>query len=240
MTAELRQAWDVPSRPRPITSSAPARSSAPPTCRPIGGSACRSPGCSICGSTPRTRSRGDFGVPIVYRTLSEACRAGDGGGVVFDVAVPGDQMLGVLQCLPRGAAVLIQKPMGEDLAAARDDPRHLPRRGAGRRDEFPAAVQPERAGAARSARRAAARRDRRHRSAAGRCGSRGSCGRFMRGAPRLEVLYHSIHYLDTIRLLAGEPRRRLLPGGRASRDCRSFATRAARSSSTTAIACAAR
>jgi predicted dehydrogenase len=27
----------------------------------------------------------------------------------------------------------------------------------------------------------------------------------MRGLPRLEVLYHSIHYLDTIRLLAGEP-----------------------------------
>jgi predicted dehydrogenase len=28
---------------------------------------------------------------------------------------------------------------------------------------------------------------------------------FMRGLPRLEVLYHSIHYLDTIRMLAGEP-----------------------------------
>ena len=27
----------------------------------------------------------------------------------------------------------------------------------------------------------------------------------MRGLPRLEVLYHSIHYLDTIRLIAGEP-----------------------------------
>ena len=28
---------------------------------------------------------------------------------------------------------------------------------------------------------------------------------FLRGAPRLEVLYHSIHYLDVIRWLAGEP-----------------------------------
>ena len=34
---------------------------------------------------------------------------------------------------------------------------------------------------------------------------------FMRGLPRLEVLYHSIHYLDTIRMLIGEPARRLLP-----------------------------
>jgi predicted dehydrogenase len=29
---------------------------------------------------------------------------------------------------------------------------------------------------------------------------------FLKGAPRLEVLYHSIHYLDTIRAIAGEPR----------------------------------
>jgi predicted dehydrogenase len=29
---------------------------------------------------------------------------------------------------------------------------------------------------------------------------------FLRDAPRLEILYHSIHYLDTIRSIAGEPR----------------------------------
>jgi predicted dehydrogenase len=29
---------------------------------------------------------------------------------------------------------------------------------------------------------------------------------FMIGAPRLELVYHSIHYLDAIRLLAGDPR----------------------------------
>ncbi len=29
---------------------------------------------------------------------------------------------------------------------------------------------------------------------------------FLERAPRLEILYHSIHYLDTIRALAGEPR----------------------------------
>src|SRR5262249_25714049 len=29
---------------------------------------------------------------------------------------------------------------------------------------------------------------------------------FLKGAPRLEVLYHSIHYLDAIRAIAGEPR----------------------------------
>jgi predicted dehydrogenase len=29
---------------------------------------------------------------------------------------------------------------------------------------------------------------------------------FLEGAPRLEILYHSIHYLDAIRSIAGEPR----------------------------------
>ena len=61
-----------------------------------------------------------FGIPTVYRTLTEACQAGADGAVVFDVAVPGDQVLGVLRCLPEGSAVLIQKPMGEDLAMARE------------------------------------------------------------------------------------------------------------------------
>ena len=59
---------------------------------------------------------------------------------------------------------------------------------------------------------------------------------FLERAPRLEILYHSIHYLDTIRWLAGEPDGRLLPGGRPPGACRSSATRAARSSSTTGIA----
>ena len=63
---------------------------------------------------------------------------------------------------------------------------------------------------------------------------------FLERAPRLEVLYHSIHYLDAIRWIAGEPRRRVLPRASASRRCRSSATRAARSSSTTATGSAAR
>src|SRR5207302_1058665 len=57
-----------------------------------------------------------FAVPQVFGSLDEAARF---AGVIFDVAVPGDQIHGVLQRLPQGAAVLIQKPMGEHLAAAR-------------------------------------------------------------------------------------------------------------------------
>src|SRR4029077_2602672 len=38
---------------------------------------------------------------------------------VFDVAVPGDQIHAIVGRLPQGSAVLIQKPMGENLDAAR-------------------------------------------------------------------------------------------------------------------------
>ena len=39
---------------------------------------------------------------------------------------------------------------------------------------------------------------------------------FLERAPRVEVPYHSIHYLDAIRWIAGEPVGRVLPERRAS------------------------
>jgi predicted dehydrogenase len=40
--------------------------------------------------------------------------------VIFDIALPASMFADALRCLPRGAHVLIQKPMGEDLAQARE------------------------------------------------------------------------------------------------------------------------
>ncbi len=39
-------------------------------------------------------------------------------GVVFDVAIPPENIASVLERMPSGAAVLIQKPLGRDLADA--------------------------------------------------------------------------------------------------------------------------
>ena len=64
--------------------------------------------------------------------------------VIFDLAVPGDQILGILEQLPRGAAVLIQKPMGPDLETARAIRACCRDRGLTARGQFPAPVQPER------------------------------------------------------------------------------------------------
>jgi predicted dehydrogenase len=201
----LRQAWERPSRPRPIViigAGAIVSTAHLPAYRRL-----RFPIAGIFDVRPEkaVELAPRFGIPTIYRTLPEACHAGARGDVVFDVAVPGDQVPGVLQCLPEGAAVLIQKPMGENLAMAR---------------QILALCRDRRLAAAmnfqlRFSPNMLALRD---------LVSRGDLGEivdvevrlqvrqpweswpFMRGLPRLEVLYHSIHYLDAIRLLAGEPR----------------------------------
>src|SRR5580692_11014142 len=59
----------------------------------------------------------DFGVRRVPATLAEALRTAP-AGAVFDVAVPPSALAEVVAALPEGAPVLLQKPLGEDLAAA--------------------------------------------------------------------------------------------------------------------------
>ena len=204
MTANLRQAWDVPSRAKPIVvigAGAIVSTAHLPAYQrlhlPIAG-------LFDVRLDRALRVAQGFGIPTVYRTLTEACQAGADGAVVFDVAVPGDQVLGVLRCLPEGSAVLIQKPMGEDLAMAREIRDMCRERGLTAAMNFQLRFSPN----------MLALRD---------LLSRGALGEIvdievrlqvrqpwetwpsMRGLPRLEVLYHSIHYLDVIRLIAGEP-----------------------------------
>jgi predicted dehydrogenase len=200
--ADLRQAWGVPSRPRPIViigAGGIVRTAHLPVYQrlkfPIAGLYDVKP--DVARDTAHR-----FSVAKVFASLAEAAASPD---AVFDIAVPGDQIAGVLRNLPRGAAVLIQKPMGEDLAAARtilDTSREL---GLVAAMNFQLRFSP-------------------NILALGDLIGRGSLGdivdievrlvvkqpwemwAFLEGAPRLEILYHSIHYLDTIRAIAGEPR----------------------------------
>jgi predicted dehydrogenase len=142
-----------------------------------------------------------FGVGQVFATLDEAAAWPD---AVFDVAVPGDQIAAVVARLPPGAAVLIQKPMGEDLAAARRILETCQTRRLIAALNFQLRFSP-------------------NVIAAHDLVEQGGLGEitdievrivdrqpweqwlFLRGAPRLEVLYHSIHYLDVIRWFVGDP-----------------------------------
>ena len=124
--------------------------------------------------------------------------------VVYDLAVPGHAIAALLQQLPGGATVLMQKPMGENLEQAREILRIT------REKQMTAGVNFQ-------LRYAPAISKARQMLAAGMLGD--LCDievninvytpwhlwTFLNKLPRVEILYHSIHYIDLIRSLAGDP-----------------------------------
>ena len=123
---------------------------------------------------------------------------------VFDVAVPASQILAVLPLLPAGAAVLIQKPMGETLDEAERIRDLCRQRGLTAAVNFQLRYAPNNLGAVALA-------------GAGLLGelhdieiqvrtyTPWQLWTFLATAPRVEILYHSIHYLDLIRSWLGNP-----------------------------------
>src|SRR5690348_14765546 len=111
----LRQAWDRPSTPRPIVvvgAGGIAENAHLPSYARLG--------LPVRGIHDIDKARAHavarkFGVERVFPSLAEVSAERD---VVFDLAVPAAALESVLSELPRGAPVLIQKPMGETLEGA--------------------------------------------------------------------------------------------------------------------------
>ena len=57
-----------------------------------------------------------YGIAETYATVADAV-AHAPADAVYDVALPPEAHIAVLEALPDGAAVLLQKPLGNDLAA---------------------------------------------------------------------------------------------------------------------------
>ena len=145
----------------------------------------------------------DFGVARVCASLDEAVSSAP-SGAVFDLALPASAILGVLAALPDGAPVLIQKPLGEDLAKA------TAIRDACRGKRLVAAVNLQ----LRFAPNMIAARDIVSRGLIGdlhdvdirvTCSMPWHLWTFLYGIPRMEIIYHSIHYVDLVRSFLGEP-----------------------------------
>jgi predicted dehydrogenase len=143
-----------------------------------------------------------WGIDEVFGSIEEA--TADGTRAVYDLATPPSAIAGILRSLPEGAAVLIQKPMGENLEQA------LEIHGICRDKRFDAAVNFQ----LRFSPMMLAVRDA---IASGELGeildlevhvnirTPWETFPFLKPMERVEIAVHSIHYLDLIRSFAGEP-----------------------------------
>ncbi len=146
----------------------------------------------------------EFAVPNSFESVEDAIRLAP-SDAVFDIATPASQILNILPHLPKGAAVLLQKPMGETLDEARAIRTICRDRGFTAAVNFQLRYTQNNLGAVALAK-------------AGLLGqlhdmevqvstyTPWQLWTFLAEAPRLEVLYHSIHYLDLIRSWLGNPR----------------------------------
>lgn len=158
----------------------------------------------------------EFGISQVHPTVAAAVAA-HGTTVAYDIAVPPDAIMAVLTDLPDGAAVLIQKPMGANLDQARAIRALCRDKGLIAAVNFQLRFAPMMLAA-------------RHAITTGMIGdpldievhlnifTPWTLFPFLIPMPRVEMLVHSVHYLDTIRALFGTPQAafaRSLPDPRA-------------------------
>ncbi|MDF2190429.1 Gfo/Idh/MocA family oxidoreductase [Paraflavitalea sp. CAU 1676] len=144
-----------------------------------------------------------FGIPAVFDTLGGLVAAAGSSGI-YDIAVPADHLTKLLTVLPAGSLVLMQKPMGMDYAQAKEIV------ALARSKQLVAAVNFQ-------LRYAPFIEVARALIDAGTIGelcdievnvnvhTPWNLWPFLFSSPRVEILYHSIHYIDLIRQLAGNP-----------------------------------
>lgn len=145
----------------------------------------------------------NFDIPNVFESLEEMLQQLP-VQVVFDVAVPGKALIKILEQLPDGSAVLMQKPMGEDIDSAKAILELT------RKKKMTAAVNFQ-------LRYAPFILEVKKMMADGSLGAINDIEinvnvftpwhlwDFLFTSQRLEILYHSIHYIDLVRNLLGNP-----------------------------------
>lgn len=144
-----------------------------------------------------------FNIPHVFGSLDEMVKAAP-AHAVFDMAVPGKQTIPVLEQLPDGATVLLQKPMGENMDEARAILQLVEKKNIHAAVNFQLRYAP-------------------YILEVKKLIADGSLGvlydieinvdvytpwhlwDFLSNAPRVEILYHSIHYIDLVRNMLGNP-----------------------------------
>ncbi|MFI1744125.1 Gfo/Idh/MocA family protein [Thalassobellus sediminis] len=165
-------------------------------------------GFKVFGITNRTISKAhvmakDHNIEHVFDTVADAVKHAP-KNAVYDITVLPDQYIGILEQLPDGAAVLIQKPMGNDYKQAKEIVAVCERK------NLVAAINFQLRFASFV-------------SAARNIIDQGLIGDLydlefkvtvntpwelfpvIKQHPRLEILFHSVHYIDCIRSFLGNP-----------------------------------
>jgi predicted dehydrogenase len=128
------------------------------------------------------------------------------GPVIFDIAVPAAALLEVLPEIPAGATVLIQKPLGGTLEEAEAIVALCRERGLRAAVNFQLRWAPNMV-AARAITDAGALGTLHDIEVQVSTHTPWELWSFLKTAPRLEIVYHSIHYVDLVRSWLGNPQR---------------------------------
>src|SRR5580765_1637072 len=137
-----------------------------------------------------------FNVPHAGDSIAEAIRFAP-ASAVFDVAVPAKAIPAILRELPDGAAVLMQKPMGDTLEEALEILRLCRAKGLTAAVNFQLRWAPHML-RARALTTSGARGELHDMEVSLSEHMPWELWSFMETAPRLEILYHSIHYIDLV------------------------------------------
>ena len=144
-----------------------------------------------------------FGVRNVAATIAEAVRFAPASSI-YDVTVPAPALRSVLRQLPDGAAVLLQKPMGETLEEAAEILDICQDKGLTAAVNFQLRWAPNML-AARALDHTGTLGPLHDMEVKVSAHQPWEMWSFLATAPRLEILYHSIHYVDLVRSWFGNP-----------------------------------
>jgi predicted dehydrogenase len=148
---------------------------------------------------------GEWGIGIHGATLADVLPQLR-GPVIFDIAVPAAAVLEVLSAIPAGATILIQKPLGETLEEAEAIVTLCRERGLRAAVNFQLRWAPNMV-AARAITDAGALGTLHDIEVQVSTHTPWELWSFLKTAPRLEIVYHSIHYIDLVRSWLGNPQR---------------------------------
>lgn len=201
--ATLQQRWPMPGTPRPITiigAGGIVRDGHLPAYRKLGLPVA---GVFDVNTDIARKLATDFGVERVYGSVQEAL-AHCGTQGVFDLALPPAALLSTVGQLPEGSVALMQKPLGPDLATARQIVEAVDRRKITAATNFQLRYTPSML-AIRDAARKGLLGDLVEVEVRLAVYMPWELWSFIPHLDAVEIPLHSIHYLDWIRSLLGEP-----------------------------------